>query len=72
MKKFGNPNQPSPLYETIRTLMERIAPLVIDVAAIKELVAIVAEHVEGLAEPFQEQADETAEVRGLKLLQVSG
>ncbi|XP_022079543.1 sister chromatid cohesion protein PDS5 homolog A-B-like [Acanthaster planci] len=69
LKKFGNPSQPTPTFDTIKTLMERIAPLVIDANAIKELIGIVAEHVEGIAEPFEERADETTEVRGLRLLQ---
>ena len=70
MKKFGNPKNPSPIYETIRTLMERISPLMIDSSAVKELIAMVADHLDGKGEEYDEEQDESPTVRGLKLLQV--
>ena len=70
MKKFGNPKNPSPIYETIKTLMERIAPLMIDSSAVKELISMVAKHLDGEGEEYDEEVDETPTVRGLKLLQV--
>ena len=70
MKKFGNPKNPSPIYETIKTLMERVAPLMIDSSAVKELISMVAKHLNGEGEEYDEEVDETATVRGLKLLQV--
>ncbi|XP_038055315.1 sister chromatid cohesion protein PDS5 homolog A-B-like [Patiria miniata] len=69
LKKFGNPSQSTPTFDALKTLMERIAPLVIDANAIKELIGIVSDHVEGIADPFEERAEESTEVRGLKLLQ---
>ena len=71
MKKFGSTGQQqTPTYETIKTLMERIAPLVVDANAVKELVTIVYNHVEGTADDFEDRAEEQTEVRGLRLLQV--
>ena len=72
MKKFGTTGtQKTPTYDTLKTLMERISPLVVDANAVKELVTIVYDHVEGIADEFEDRAEEQTEVRGLKLLQVS-
>ncbi|XP_033631571.1 sister chromatid cohesion protein PDS5 homolog A-B-like [Asterias rubens] len=71
MKKFGTTGtQKTPTYDTLKTLMERISPLVVDANAVKELVTIVYDHVEGIADEFEDRAEEQTEVRGLKLLQI--
>lgn len=70
MKKFGNPQNPSPLYETMKTLMERIAPLLIDSAAIEEVVKLVAAQANGTGDEVEGVSFRILEERGLKLLQV--
>eukprot|EP00057_Strongylocentrotus_purpuratus_P033215 XP_790621.2 PREDICTED: sister chromatid cohesion protein PDS5 homolog A [Strongylocentrotus purpuratus] len=70
MKKFGNPQNPSPLYETMKTLMERIAPLLIDSAAIEEVVKLVAAQANGTGDEVEGVSFRILEERGLKLLQI--
>ncbi|XP_071490773.1 LOW QUALITY PROTEIN: sister chromatid cohesion protein PDS5 homolog A-like [Diadema antillarum] len=70
MKKFGNPKNPSPMYETMKTLMERIAPLLIDSAAIEEVVKLVAAQANGTADEVEGLTERRLEERGLKLLQI--
>nr|XP_054754844.1 sister chromatid cohesion protein PDS5 homolog A-like [Lytechinus pictus] len=70
MKKFGNPKNPSPLYETMKTLMERIAPLLIDSAAIEEVVKLVAAQANGTADEVEGVSERVVEERGLKLIQI--
>ncbi|XP_077867919.1 sister chromatid cohesion protein PDS5 homolog A-B-like [Saccoglossus kowalevskii] len=69
MMKIGHPKQTNPFYESVKTLLERIAPLIIDVPAVTALIKIVCDQVDGVGEDFDDANDEdTVQHRGMKLL----
>ena len=68
-KVGGPPGQNQFYYNLVKSLLERIAPVMIDSAAVKELVSLVGELLTG-AMPLADMVENAAE-KGIKLLQVS-
>ncbi|XP_077983606.1 sister chromatid cohesion protein PDS5 homolog A-like isoform X2 [Glandiceps talaboti] len=69
MMKIGNPKQATPFYECVKTLLERIAPLMIDVPAVAALCKLVHDQIEGVGEDFDDVfSKDTVPYRGIKLL----
>ncbi|XP_070552644.1 sister chromatid cohesion protein PDS5 homolog B-like [Ptychodera flava] len=69
MMKIGNPKQVTPFYESVKTLLERIAPLMIDSMAVSALCKLVQDQIEGVGEDFDDVSEEdTVANRGMKLL----
>ncbi|XP_071951417.1 sister chromatid cohesion protein PDS5 homolog A-B-like isoform X2 [Antedon mediterranea] len=69
MKKFGDPANPSAMFETVQKLLERSAPFTIDSEAVKSLIEYVAKEASGQGDEISGEAEEGALVRGLQLLQ---
>ena len=70
MKKMGHPTPQNYVYSTVKVLLERIAPVMIDSVAIQELVAFVSDAVKGTGEICDEIPNATE--NGMKLLLVGG
>lgn len=66
LKKLGNPVMTNVYYMTVKQLLERIAPVLIDASAVKELINLVSESLGG--ECSIEDIGPLAAERGLKLL----
>lgn len=73
MVKLGSRNH---ILETIKALLDRAAPVMVDSSCVKVLLTMVKNIIEGLAEEddeFDEQddSDTTKAIKGMKLLVVS-
>ena len=68
MKKLGNPTPQNYVYSTVKVLLERIAPVMIDSVAIQELVSFVSDAVKGTGAICDEIPNATE--NGMKLLLV--
>ena len=68
MKKLGNPTPQNYVYSTVKVLLERIAPVMIDSVAIQELVSFVSDAVKGTGQICDEIPNATE--NGMKLLLV--
>lgn len=69
LKKLGNPTQNNVFYMTIKALLERIAPVMIDYDSILQILRYVDDSVRGLGEIDDEIGIKGSE-RGLQLLLV--
>ena len=68
MKKVGNPVPSNVMYNTVKVLLERIAPVMIDSIAIQDLVNFVSQAVKGSGDICDDIPEATE--NGMKLLLV--
>ena len=66
LKKTGNPIPQNTMYTTVKTLLERVAPVMIDCAAVQEVLKFIDDAVLGLGE-INEEVPHAVE-KGMKLL----
>ena len=72
LKKIGcTAGTPNILYQLVKTLLERVAPVMVDALAVDHLVLAVSELVAGVEEELSNMVD-AAEQKGVKLLLVRG
>ena len=69
LRKVGNPGQQTPFYTAVKSLLERIAPVMIDADAISALVKYNCDVISGLI--IVDDGVLTAGAKGLKLLLVN-
>lgn len=70
LKKIGcTPGTPNILYQLVKTLLERIAPVMVDALAVDHLVLAVSELVAGIEDENRDTI-EGAEHKGVQLLLV--
>lgn len=69
LRKVGNPGQQTPFYIAVKSLLERIAPVMIDADAISALVKYNCDVISGLI--IVDDGVLTAGAKGLKLLLVN-
>lgn len=65
---MGSPIPQNILYSQVKTLLERVAPVMIDVLAVKALMTFVADSVTGIGESVEDIPNATE--KGMKLLLV--
>ena len=71
LKKMGNPIPQNPLYNHVKQLFERISPVMIDSLAVKALMDLIDDAVNGIGEICEKEDIPDPIDNGMKLLTVS-
>ena len=71
LKKMGNPIPQNPLYNHVKQLFERISPVMIDSLAVKALMDLIDDAVNGIGEICEKEDIPGPVDNGMKLLTVS-